>query len=266
MEKNKVYSTTHYTDFCFRSNRDVTNKTGRKNIEDIKDSMRKFGWLCEPICVSEIPESDPNSKDHRFYIESGQHRFISAMEIGKPVKFIVIDPLTVEQLYYINDKHRKWNLSDSVDTFVCMGDSSYVVLKQLTEKYDVTIDKALMALGTATGEGRKKKMSEGNLVINEQMLWRAENVLKFIMKVRERKDVIKHSYNKYENALIQLSKSQIIDEERMLKQIDKYGSKLDECSTMLKAVENLEMIYNFKARGNVTALLFPYKRSLKGKL
>ena len=265
MERNRIYTTTHYTDFTFRSNRDTDNKQGRKNIEDIKESMKKFGWLCEPICVSEIPENDPNSRLFKYYVESGQHRFISAKEVGKPVKFMVIDPLTVEQLYYINDKHRKWTATDSVDTYASIGDTSYIVLKQLVDKYDMPLKKILLALGINHGRGQKEKLSEGDLKITEQQLWKAENVLKFIQEVRERKHLFRRSYDKYENALIQLDKAQIIDEERMLKQLDKYVEKLDECASMEKAVEQLEMIYNFKVRGNAVSLLFPYKRAVKGK-
>ena len=143
-------------------------KVYQKHVDEIKESIEKFGWICDPIRLT---------KNHEVF--DGQHRLAALMELGMPVEYIVIEDLTTEQaLRIINNTQRPWGINDYTESYSDTNKYSYSMILSLCQKYGVSEKVILRAANrTITGGKQNKQYKNGEysfgtseyLLVDERM-------------------------------------------------------------------------------------------------
>ena len=119
-----IHETTDYDSFKkLPGQRDVVEK----HVDEIVNSIEEYGWICDPIRVTENME-----------VFDGQHRLAALRRLGLPVEYLVIDGLsTANAVRIINNTQKKWMMRDYTNSFAETGEESYILMKDLVDKYQV---------------------------------------------------------------------------------------------------------------------------------
>lgn len=168
----KIYATTDYDLFHkLTGNRPVLPERIRKIISSIEE----IGWIPVPIVVNE-----------KFEIIDGQGRFESLKALGKPIQFIIVEGIGINECTAMNINSTNWNLNDFINRYAADPKSpnhqSYKKLKTLMETY---LAISLRVIGTALkgsfygGEDIKKN----RVYISEEMYKQAIPKLDYVEDV-----------------------------------------------------------------------------------
>ena len=242
MRENQIYTSTDYDSFVFRpANRDVD----MKHVKRISESMKADGWKGAPIEVSEI-------EGNRFQIEDGQHRYMACRMTNTPVKFMVVKPKTVYDIAEQNSIKKGWTGGDFIKAYADDGNYSYKRLKNLSEEFKGVTLTDILAVVSDNGKYRAN-LKKGYMNITDAKYYMAREVLKSLEMLSESLKIAGVRTQKaYKKALTLLLKHQIIDTDRMVDKLDKYGRMLlPPTATSEQAIMALETLYNYHQRGNI---------------
>lgn len=115
----KIYTTSDYAAFKkMLGNRDA------KSESKIIDSIKKVGYICNPIIVNEKME-----------IIDGQNRLEALKALGMPVQFIIQEGLDINACRSLNIGQTNWGVEDYIYSYASAGNDSYRRLASLMEEY-----------------------------------------------------------------------------------------------------------------------------------
>lgn len=154
-----VYMTMDYNQFKrLVGNRDVTIR--RKNR--IKESIRNFGYILNPIVVNENME-----------IIDGQGRFEALRDLALPVYYVIADGAGVKECVAMNINMSNWKVIDYVNSYAELGNENYIRYKKLIEEHeDLTVDEVYGLIKNkivTTGYG-SREIKDGELYFTEDRL------------------------------------------------------------------------------------------------
>jgi len=235
-QRAAVFETFHYEKFSFLyENRDVSQAHLRKLRESMKNEA-----LFSPILVNE-----------RMEIIDGQHRFTARMELGLPIPYIVCYNYGLNEVQILNANSKTWTFKDYLNTYVSMGYSDYVTLKNLNEEYTFLDLTTLMALlldynnkiGVKTAnifkEGRfeVKSYDKAKQICNEiqemKEYWPRATKAYFIIAYKQARDL--ESFNSKE----------------FINKVKKYPRKMEDCANIEQFRHMIHDVYNYKAKNKV---------------
>lgn len=146
-DSQKVQLTDRYNKFRhMQGNREINER----NVLRIMDSIKKIGWIPNPILVTPKLE-----------VIDGQHRLEALKRLNLPVEYIVIDGATADVVREMNDKQFRWKAEDFSRSFAEEGRTSYQFVTHLAKKYDVT---SAIVMRAANKERRVEKWNSGELL------------------------------------------------------------------------------------------------------
>ena len=153
-EHSTVYSTNDYEMFSFKDGNRPIRKTHLKNITDSIATRQ----IAVPIVV-----------DENFEICDGQNRFLACKNLKKPVYYIVIDGLTLEDVQRLNANTKTWSPDDFLESFCKQGFTEYLKFKRFKNKYEFGHSECLVILGgwkaKKKGKNINQSFKEGDLRI-----------------------------------------------------------------------------------------------------
>lgn len=237
MRENQIYITTDYDKFVFRNgNRDVV----QKHIDNIADNMQKNGWVGVPIEISVNNAGE-------YVIEEGQHRYEAARKTKTPVHFMVGKAKTIYEIGRQNSLVKPWNKQNFIKAYADEGNYSYKRLQNLINEFpNVVVSDILLAVGT---EGRKIRgnVEKGYTQVTDEQYYKAREILKYVSSFTESMKAIGiNTRSVYMRSIIHLLKHDLIDGERLLDKMDKYGKMLlHPSATKKQAYENIQTLYNY---------------------
>lgn len=96
------------------------------HVKQLKREMQRNPDLlaANPILVNE----------HLFIID-GQHRFMAAKELHRPVFYIISDGTTINETRHLNTTQRRWTLLDFARSYADSGKKDYVQFLDLSKQY-----------------------------------------------------------------------------------------------------------------------------------
>lgn len=116
-----IYKTTDYSKFNFlEENREVTENRANK----IRRSMQENGVIFNPINVNDCMS-----------IIDGQGRFTALRELGEPVCYFVSENTGAKECRVLNACMTNWSLPQFVKNLSLSGNTNYINLERLMEKY-----------------------------------------------------------------------------------------------------------------------------------
>lgn len=243
MKENQIYITTDYDQFVFRSaNRDVD----MSHVNRIATNMEKEGWQGAPIEVSEL--------NGKLQIEDGQHRYMACKQTNTPVNFMVVKAKTIYDLARQNSMKKGWRGSDYVKAYAGDGNFNYKRLMNLEKEFpNVTLSDILVVV---VGKHKQDNLKKGYIRINDEQFFKAREVLRPLSMLNESmKEIGIKTIANYKRVLVRLLVHDIIDPQRMIDKMDKYGRMLLPMSvTKDQAVAELEALYNYHQQKNTLVM------------
>ena len=134
---SEVNETKQYDLFCFvKGNRGVNQSHVNKLIAKIKrKNLREI-----PIYVG------PMNKDGKYPILDGQHRFEAYKTLDLPIRFIIVDYMTINDVPSMNSTKLSWGNKDYLQRYVDKDMPSYIYYKKFMETY--TLDNKFSVVTT----------------------------------------------------------------------------------------------------------------------
>ena len=134
---SEVNETKQYDLFCFvKGNRSVNQTHVNKLIAKIKrKNLREI-----PIYVG------PMNKDGKYPILDGQHRYEAYKTLDLPIRFIIVDYMTINDVPSMNSTKLSWGNKDYLQRYVDKGLPSYIYYKKFMETY--TLDNKFSVVTT----------------------------------------------------------------------------------------------------------------------
>lgn len=163
---NAVYKTTNYDCFKFLvGNRSVEEE--RK--EKIRSSIKKVGLIPNPILCNENME-----------IIDGQARYLVCRELELPIYFVVEHGIGINECIAMNVNQKAWKTMDYVSSYANRGNINFIRLKRFlcsNNKYNLNLK--LWAMFRTSATNKLKDIKEGNIIISDQNLRDAYDMLAF---------------------------------------------------------------------------------------
>ena len=134
---SEVNETKQHDLFCFvKGNRGVNQSHVNKLIAKIKrKNLREI-----PIYVG------PMNKDGKYPILDGQHRFEAYKTLDLPIRFIIVDYMTINDVPSMNSTKLSWGNKDYLQRYVDKDMPSYIYYKKFMETY--TLDNKFSVVTT----------------------------------------------------------------------------------------------------------------------
>jgi hypothetical protein len=245
MRQNQIYTTTDYDLFTLRTaNREID----MAHVSRIAKSMMDNGWRGAPIEVSEIPNSD------KLQIEDGQHRFTACKKTNTPIKFMVVNSKDIYDLARQNSIKKSWKGCDYIRAYANDGNYNYKRLANLMNEFpNITLSDILDVIA---GKHKQDNLKKGYIRITDEQFFKAREILAPLsMMYKSLKDMGIKTVSNYKRVLTILLVHDVIDPQRMIDKIDKYGIMLlPKSVTKEQALRELEVIYNYHQQKNTTVM------------
>lgn len=165
LSKIKGYQSDNYKLFrMVEGNRKINEvKVARiiKEIESGNDVLNE-----SPILVAE-------NKSH-LEIKDGQHRFVVAQKLGRPVHYILKkEAMSIYNVARVNSNTEKWKAVDFINAYSKAGDDNYIRLGKFHKKYGIAVGTCLTLLtygvqkNDGTDDSLMQQFQEGRFVIKK---------------------------------------------------------------------------------------------------
>lgn len=231
-----IYKTTDYDGFVFTDwNRDVTPVRVAKMVNSIK----KYGWLPEPVLVNE-----------RFEVIDGQSRVKALEKCGLPVEFIVKGGVGMEECKALNLFQQNWGIEDFIDSYVAERNRHYIWLRQLVDEYrglGKSIVCSIACFPTEQHSGQYADIiKNGDFKVSEQNKVEIKGMCTYLERFSEPFKRVKGHRAVFFSALRFIYRMDGVDKERLLRVVTQSAEAhtLASCDTTEGWLINLQELYN----------------------
>lgn len=235
MQNNKIFQTKDYRRFkTLLGNRFVNIK----NVEKIKNSIQKVGYILSPILVNE-----------KYEVVDGQTRLMALQELKLPIDYIVQEGIGIDECIAMNINQSNWSTLNYIESYAERGYISYTYLNQLTKKYksDFSLKVIVNAL-TGSADAHVKIIQKGELECSEEDYNRAIKTLDYLLLFKPIIDQLPGDPSHYYAAIVFCFNDPEVDNNNLLDKFKTYQAKLVPAVNILHAFDSIEAIYNTKTR------------------
>lgn len=251
-----VYKTEDYGTFKrLLGNRGVA----KSRVKAIKDSIKKVGYISNPIICNEKLE-----------VIDGQGRLEALKELGIPVEYRIVEGIGIDECRAMNQKPTAWRTSDVVKSYAESGNQNYKTLIQLAESLDIPVAAMYNLIkrnvGSSANGTAAKLIKEGRVEIND---YEKQETLRNIEILREFDDV--RSKAKMRKApfyccLLFCLESDGCEYKRMKKNLNKHWEVFSGTDNVLRLLGEFSDVYNKGCPGDkMMQFDFLYKKSRRRK-
>lgn len=206
-EYSSIFKTTDYDMFKnIEANRMISPTNYNKLVRSMSEKQ-----LVTPICVNENME-----------IIDGQHRFLAAKELGKPVYYYIEEGYREEEMKRANLVSSNWNKNDFLNMFISQKDPTYIRIKELMDTYGVVISDMIKIISAIREDNYKEAglaFEEGTIVVTEADFIDIESFLDCLSLF---KDFKQYNRSKFISAYLELYFHASYKHDQM---VDKYNKR-----------------------------------------
>ena len=226
---SEIWKTNNYDMFGFiEENRPISES----HLNNIRDS----------IAIKQLPV--PIIVDEQYKICDGQHRFQACKELSKPIYYVQVPGMTIEDIQRLNADTRTWSMDDFLSSFCKRNRSEYIKYRDFKEKYKFGHTECLLLL---SGWRRQKKtktinqnFKDGNFKITKY--GEAVNAAE---KITEVKQYFKHYKTRwFVNALVKCFRKEEYKHNVFMKKLSGQSAKLTKQADVDSYLSVIEVIYN----------------------
>jgi hypothetical protein len=231
----QLQRTRNYSQFSFtKENRSVDVLNMSTAHRKLRASMEKYGFLPSfPITVS--------SRNGRFPIIDGQHRFTFARELGLEVYFVVVD-LDID-VAEINAAQCGWSMRDFANRWKNHGVRDYQTGLEFSEHYGMPIGISFAMLsGTSVFNNIREDFREGNFrVSHSQIASRVGSIYKSLCAIKRG---MRH--DNLISAIWACCHVEYFKERRLIETAGRKPDLLKSCGTRESWLQMIHEIYNYQ--------------------
>lgn len=226
-----------------------------KRIASIRDSYAKVGVIPAPVIINEKNE-----------VIDGQGRIAAARESGKPVYFIKVYGIGINECISMNISAKQWKTSDYIYSYAERGYESYQILERLiSENKEFNLGTILMGATRIPSISNDPPMvRDGNLSITKEDMRIANEIFAYWKRFDQ--SIVGRSNNFYRAVYI-VTSDKTVDAERLVEKVNKYGIGKTSLSKTEDFIEALEIAYNTRSRKayvSMTSIFRNYMQSIPG--
>ncbi len=243
---NQVLQTTDYSMFKFlKGNRNVN----RPHLVRLRHSFEKK-YLFSPIVVNE-----------KYEIIDGQHRFITAKELGYPINFVVVNGYSLKEVQMLNTNMANWGQLDYLNAYCDLGYPDYLKLREFMNAYPdfgIRSAQAILTQKSFTDKNKRDKsiknkegvythkyFQDGEFKAGDYDL--AVDIAEKLLQFKPYYDGFSRSGFVF--AFIGIVKIQDYDHAQMITRVAANPRSVVHCNNVGQYKEMLEEIYNYRSRG-----------------
>lgn len=210
--------------------------------------------LAIAIELHDLLEYFPILINENWEIIDGQHRFEASKRLSRPIYYIQVDGLNIDDVQKINTSSRRWILKDYVQSHIERGHQDYKVLLDFSERtgFNLTISAILLAgggyLSTSGGSSVGKMIKNGDFKVNNRS--RAEDMALYLGELGHYADFDLSKNREFVNALYRVVQNDTFDFTRLMEKLEK-GLRIEIQPTPRHFMFELERIYNHGAKARV---------------
>jgi hypothetical protein len=195
----------------------------------------------------------------------GQGRLQALRELGKPIEYIVIKGLGIKECLFMNINQEKWTMQDYIKSHAELGNVNYQRLLDLIELYPVynlnTIGRAVKGINKLGN----RQIQNGTIEISQYEYEQAIIKLNYLNRFISTFKYLKGRVTYFGQAVLVAYDVDMIDNERLLKQINENVSTMIPWSDFLSCLQSIEEVYNKQlGERNRVDLIRQYRIGLKG--
>lgn len=192
--------------------------------------------------------SNPIQVNEHMYIIDGQHRRQAAKELGRPVYYVVVTGITLNETRTLNVTQRRWTLMDFARSFADSGRKDYKTFIELHKQFtDIAPSILRLYLVGARGSNIEQDFRRGDFEIGD--LNEAKHYI-------EQLDVIRHKgriklNNPIASAFLQLfRKHEVFDFDHFVTKLDNENARelLRPQPSLRACLRSIEEVYNFQSK------------------
>lgn len=208
--------------------------------------------IVNSIKMRNMLEIRPITVNQEMYIIDGQHRLEACKILQAPVFYIVQENAKDEDMIFLNNAQKTWSISDYIDFYASKGKKSYIQMKEIAYKNDISIPEVLIFFSHMNGKSYKsiksgsyeKDISEYMIVIREKLSVISQIIAYLNEKLMGDKKFLKSVAIK--RAFVYLFSIQLFQVDVFLKKLEMGLSRIHSCTKTKDYVEMFKSIYNFR--------------------
>lgn len=248
-----IYKETDYSKFKkLPNNRDVLS--GR--IGRLKASIGSK-WIMNPIIVNEKHE-----------IIDGQGRYEACKTLSKPIYYIMVQGLGIDECRQLNKYNSTWSILDFAKSYAAAGFSSYIYLLDACRETKLSIGRVLRI----TNHGRKSSTNDpsplenGRLNFEQKDIEKAKLINRYANEISETLLYDGRKNDAFYGAITIMTDwlGDKYNHDRMLNNCKKCRNTYAQMSSLSDQLAEFERIYNYNARTSNKVYFTDYLRN-KGR-
>jgi len=237
-----VMVTNNYELFSYIDGNRPIRATHLKNIKNSIASKQ----IPVPIVVNE-----------EYKICDGQNRFEACRLLKKPVYYIVIEGLKLEDVQRLNANTNTWDTQDFLDSYCELNYENYIRYRTFKNKYKFGHNECMVILGGYWGKKGKRihqTFRDGKFVIKNYS--ESVEVSEKIIQVAKYYDGYKRKG--FINAMLKLFKNTEYSHKDFLYKLSKQSEKMTHQADVESYLKLIERIYNHRRKNENKVRLFTY--------
>lgn len=191
------------------------------------------------------------------FIIDGQHRRQAAQELGRPVYYVVVKGITLDETRALNVTQKHWKLMDFARSYAEGGKEDYQKFVSAVNKYPNISASIIMRV---LAGGQRHKLSEdfrlGEFLIDDMK--EATEHLDRLEAIRDKGQIVMNTPMAMSlMSMFKMKESSDVDEmfdyEKFMKKLDHKGAKevFTPGSTVRNSLRSIEDVYNFMSNTRV---------------
>lgn len=218
-------------------NRDV------KNTKKLEQSMVRYGWMdAHPMNVVQIGS-------RKFMIKEGHNRYVAAMRLGIPLKFVVSNDDA--SVYEIERPTRKWSMEDYLVSHCRTEGVEYWKVKEYCDETGIGLQAAISMLGgNSAGSGNFiEEFKDGTYVVKADSS-HAETVKEIVLYMK------RQGIKFYNTTLLVRAISRLVwlpefDVRQFKSKVKSFRPFMEKKANLDQYLDMIEDIYNRQSRSKV---------------
>lgn len=245
----KVYFSRDYSKFGHKDgNRDLLTRKVNRMINDIQEKGIDL-LRYKPINMS------LRQSDGKLVIEDGQHRFFVSKQLKRPIYYILMPELAIQEVASINCNTDKWKNQDFINCYRSTGNEHYDFLQEFIDNYGwgLTIAANMLNSGSVAKVGREDKSPLHKVKSGEFTVNHKEETIAFAERMSNFKNWKGWKSKAFMQAIEKIQEAKKIpDWKRLYKMVEEHYDTLESVTDYKSYLQQLENLYNRRLQQRVT--------------
>ena len=224
----------------------ITNKyekfsdiAGNRNVKP-----RHLKNITESIAIKQIQV--PIVVNERFQICDGQNRFLACKKLKKPIYYILLKGLTLEDVQRLNANTHTWNTDDYLDSYCELEYDHYKKYKSYKKKYKFGHTECMIILNGWKNKGKSinKTFNDGDFNIKDY----PESIKISNKIVKAGKYYEGYKRGGFVKAMLELFKNPEYDHDKFIDKLARQSAKMTDQTNKKLYLTKIEEIYNYGSK------------------